>query len=308
MRFPFTGVIPVDKPRGVSSRRVVDVVARALSMKAVGHSGTLDPLATGVVVVCVGHATKLVDYLHGLTKHYSAVFQLGRGSPSDDLETPVEPEENPVRPSPDEVEAAAAGFRGDILQRPCDYSAVHVDGRRAYRLARAGRPAGAALEPKPVRIERLAITAYCWPRLEMEINCSSGTFIRAIGRDLAESLGTRAVMESLVRTAVGPFALERALPLDRIAAAAVGGAAAAGGAAEGIAGAIGLLPAVAAVGHLPRIVLDEGMLELAARGGLLAVDSGEESLAAVDRNGMLVGILRRHASGGHRLRPNFLGR
>ena len=92
MRFPFTGVIPVDKPAGVTSRPVVDAVARALGIKAVGHAGTLDPLAEGVVVVCVGHATKLVDYLHQQPKRYETVFLLGRSSPSDDLETPVEEE------------------------------------------------------------------------------------------------------------------------------------------------------------------------------------------------------------------------
>jgi tRNA pseudouridine55 synthase len=113
-------VIPVDKPGGVSSRGVVDAVARSLGMKAVGHAGTLDPLARGVVIVCVGHATKLVDYLHALPKQYRATFLLGRSSPSDDLETEVQEEADPVRPTAAELEAAAAGFRGDILQRPCD--------------------------------------------------------------------------------------------------------------------------------------------------------------------------------------------
>ena len=140
MRFPFTGVIPVDKPAGVTSRRVVDAVARALGMAAVGHAGTLDPLATGVVVVCVGHATKLVDAVHGLSKHYRATFLLGRSSPSDDLETEIVEEPEPLRPSVAELEAALPSFRGAILQRPCDYSAVHVGGKRAYRLARQGTP------------------------------------------------------------------------------------------------------------------------------------------------------------------------
>ena len=298
MRFPFTGVIPVDKPRGVTSRRVVDVVARGLGMRAVGHAGTLDPLATGVLVVCVGHATRLVDHLHDLPKHYTAVFQLGRSSPSDDCETPIEMEENPSRPSHEAIEGAAAAFRGDILQRPCDYSAVHVDGRRAYRLARAGRPAGTALEARPVRIDRLEIRAYRWPQLEVEIICSSGTFVRAIGRDLAAAAGTRAVMESLVRTAVGPFTIDRSVPLDRF---------------EEVGGdqrvRESLLPAATAVGHLPLVALDAAALEQAVRGGLLPLnEAAAESLAAVDRDGALVGILKRHPSGGHRLRPNFLGR
>jgi len=291
MHFPFTGVIPVDKPPGVTSRRVVDAVARAARMAAVGHAGTLDPLASGVVVVCAGHATKLVDHLHALPKHYAATFLLGRSSPSDDFETPIEEEPVAVRPTRAEVEAVLPAFRGDILQRPCDYSAVHVDGKRAYRLARKGRPV--ELAAKPVRIEHLEITAYDWPRLGLDVVCSSGTFIRAIGRDLAERLGTRAVMESLVRTAVGPFARETALPLAAVDPDSIRAA---------------LLPAAAAVPGMPRLTLAGGVLDRAVRGGLVALPpDAAGTLAALDEAGDLVGILKRHDSGAHRLRPNFRG-
>ncbi len=290
MRFPFTGVIPVDKPVGVSSRHVVDVVARALGMKSVGHAGTLDPLASGVVIVCVGHATKLVDYLHELPKHYSATFLLGRSSPSDDFETPIEEETDPVRPSAEEIEAAAVAFRGDILQRPCDYSAVHVDGKRAYRLARKGRPV--VLDSKPVRIERLEITSYDWPRMAIEIECSSGTFVRALGRDLAESLGTRAVMESLVRTAVGPFACAASIALDAITPDTARAS---------------LMPAATAVAHLPSMVLDGDVLASAVRGGLVQIPENLPAVAALDATGQLIGMLKRLESGSYRLRPNFLG-
>jgi tRNA pseudouridine55 synthase len=291
MRFPFTGVIPVDKPPGCSSRQVVDAVARALAMKTVGHAGTLDPLARGVVVVCVGHATKLVDFLHELPKQYSARFLLGRSSPSDDLETPVVEEVDPVRPDAATLEAAAAGLRGEILQRPCDYSAVHVDGKRAYRLARKGREM--SLPEKRVRIDRLEITAYDWPRLAVDVVCSSGTFIRAIGRDLAATVGTTAVMESLVRTAVGGFAIAEAVPLAAIDR---------GTAADE------LLPAGHAVTHLERLTLDGDLLACAGRGGLLPLPlDAPPTVAAFDVDGQLVGILRRHESGGYRLRPNFLG-
>lgn len=286
-----TGVIAIDKPAGVSSRRVVDAVAAALGTKAVGHAGTLDPLAEGVVVACVGRATKLVDFLHALPKRYRATFLLGRSSPSDDLETPVAEESAAVRPARAAVEAALPAFRGAILQRPCDYSAVHVAGQRAYRLARQGRPID--LAAKPVRIDRLEVTAYEWPRLGLDIECSSGTFVRAIGRDLAEALGTRAVMEWLVREAVGPFTREAALPLAAVRPESVRGA---------------LLPAVAAVPHLPRLTLDAAAVDLAVRGGLVDLGApAAEAVAACDEAGDLVGILRRHASGRHRLRPNFRG-
>ena len=301
MRFPFTGVIPVDKPVGVSSRGVVDAVVRGLRMKAVGHAGTLDPLASGVVVVCVGHATKLVEHVHELVKRYRATFLLGRSSPSDDLETPVDMEADPVRPTADGVEAAARAFRGDILQRPCDYSAVHVGGQRAYRLARKGR--ALVLEPKPVRIDRFEITAYQWPRLDVEIECSSGTFVRALGRDLAAAVGTKAVMAALERTAVGPFTIESAIALASIDPDTL---------------AARLLPAVVAVGHLPRHVFDDASLADAVRGGLVSLEppgAAAAAVAALDAAGELVGILRRLdgpgdervRAGTHRLRPNFRG-
>jgi tRNA pseudouridine55 synthase len=248
-------------------------------------------LAAGVVLVCVGHATKLVDWLHDLPKCYSATFLLGRSSPSDDLETEVTEETDPVRPDRAALEAALPAFRGPILQRPCDYSAVHVGGQRAYRLARKGR--AVELEAKPVQIDRLEVTGYEWPRLGLDIVCSSGTFVRAIGRDLAAALGTAAVMESLVRTTVGPFRREAALPLAAADPDAVKAA---------------LLPAAAAVAHLPRTMLDGDVLERAIRGGIISVpEAVVGDMAAVDVAGELVGILRPHGSGGHRLRPNFRG-
>lgn len=291
MRFRFTGVIPVDKPPGATSRAVVDAVARGLGMKAVGHAGTLDPLAAGVVVVCVGHATKLVDFIHQLPKRYEAVFLLGRSSPSDDLETTVEEEPCPRRPTRDEIEAALPAFRGEILQRPCTYSAVHVDGKRAYRLARKGLELD--LPEKAVRIDLLEITGYDWPRLELDVKCSTGTFIRALGRDLAAALGTRGVMESLVRTAVGPFSRAASIPLAGVTPATA---------------AASLLPAAAAVPHLPRVILAGEVLERAERGGLVELPASAppaEVVAACDDAGELVGILRAHSAGGWRLKPNF---
>jgi len=292
MRFPFTGVIPVDKPPGVTSRKVVDSIARAAGMKTVGHAGTLDPLASGVVVVCLGHATKLVDHLHAQSKHYTASFLLGRSSPSDDLETPVEVEETPLVPSRAEVEAASDRFRGDILQRPCDYSAVHVDGKRAYRLARKGL--APEIDSRPVHVARLEITSYDWPRLGLEIECSAGTFIRAIGRDLAMALGTRGVMESLRRTRVGPFAICQALALEGVTPEALARA---------------LRPPLAALPHLGLVTLPPDALDRAVRGGLLpdSTATGTGPVACVDEGGDLVGILGRLPTGAWRLRPNFRG-
>ena len=315
MRFPFTGVVSVDKPEGVSSRRVVDGVARAVAMRAVGHAGTLDPIASGVVVVCVGHATKLIDFLHTLPKRYVGRFLLGRSSPSDDTELPVELEACPVQPSREAIEQALQAFRGPIMQRPCDYSAVHVDGKRAYALARKGR--AVEIADKPVTIHRLELLEYDWPRLVLDVECSTGTYIRAIGRDLAAALGTKAVIDGLIRTAVGPFHKQEAIPLDEILHTS--------SAAE-----VPLQPALAAVAHLPAVALNPEQIEHIARGGILdpavvpphhlrrdtASSTGtaaitdtasSDAVAATDDRGMLVGMLRPHRAG-WRMRPNFLGR
>jgi tRNA pseudouridine55 synthase len=219
-----------------------------------------------------------------------ATFLLGRSSPSDDLETEVTIETDPMRPTHEGIEDALAAFHGEILQRPCDYSAVHIGGKRAYRLARKGREV--VLTPKRVQIDRLSITGYDWPRLGLDVVCSSGTFIRAIGRDLAAALGTTAVMESLVRTAVGPFLKQSALPLDDITPETVAAA---------------LLPPAAAVRHLPSITLAGDVIERVIRGGLIDIGMTDRCTAAFDQTGDLVGILTRHESGHHRLRPNFRG-
>lgn len=309
MDFPFTGVIPVDKPVGVTSRRVVDAVARAAAMRTVGHAGTLDPLAAGVVVVCLGHATRLVDFLHAQSKSYAATFLLGRSSPSDDLETPVEEEPAPRVPTSAEIETAAATLRGDILQRPCDYSAVHVDGKRAYRLARKGR--APVIAARPVHVARLEVTAWEWPRLALDIECSSGTFVRALGRDLAIAVGTRAVMASLARTRVGPFGLADAVSLESLTPDAV---------------ARFVRPPLDALPHLPRVVLAGPLLDRAVRGGLLAdadlpaiasapggaviapvPGDPQRTIVALDDDGVLIGILGRLDQGAWRLRPNFRG-
>ena len=290
------GVIVVDKPPGVTSRRVVDAVSRTLSTKTVGHAGTLDPLAAGVVVVCVGHATKLVDFIHQQEKAYTVSFLFGRSSPSDDLETELTIESDPKRPSLDQVVASVSNQCGVIQQVPCVYSAKKIGGKRAYKLARLGQTV--TLKPKEVCISDLEITSYAWPKLELTVVCSSGTFVRAVGRDIANDLGTTAVMETLLRTAVGPYKRTNSLPLaaitpDERGQKSLGGA---------------FLPLVSAVPHLSKRVLTPFETDHASRGGHLenTPDSVGECVAALDEEGNLVGVLKKLASGGWRLRPNFI--
>jgi len=290
------GILAIDKPPGVTSRRVVDAVSHTLKTKAVGHAGTLDPLASGVVVVCVGNARKLVDFIHQQEKAYTVSFLLGRSSPSDDFETDVTWERKPYRPSLEEIERSLGNQRGTILQIPCSYSAKRVAGKRAYKLARLGKEV--ILQPKEIHVSHLEITAYEWPRLELSLVCSSGTFVRALGRDIAKSAGTCAVMETLIRTAVGPYLLDAAIPFSGITMDDTG---------QRFIEAALHQPA-SALPHLQKRTLSAIEIEHAARGGHLPGQEGTtcDTMAALDENGELLGILRVLAQGGWRLRPNFI--
>jgi tRNA pseudouridine55 synthase len=213
------GLLNIYKPRGLTSRQAVDRVERFVRPFKAGHAGTLDPLATGVLVICVGRATRLIEYVQRLPKRYRATFLLGQSSPTDDIEREATPLSDAPVPTADQVRAAAATFIGAILQRPPDFSAVHVAGQRAYRLARRGKPV--ELAPRPVEIHAIELLRYDYPELELDISCGSGTYIRALGRDLAAALSTVAVMSALERTAIGPLTIDTACALDRLHAESI---------------------------------------------------------------------------------------
>ena len=203
------GILNLNKPSGMTSRRVVDLVGGFAAKTKIGHAGTLDPLARGVLVLCLGSATRLIEYVQEMPKHYTGTFLLGRSSDTEDTDGAVVELINPPIPALDEIAVAAARLTGLIEQRPPVFSAIKVKGRRAYDLARAGKPP--ELKPRPVHVYRIAVVAYDYPVLKLEVHCGSGTYIRSIGRDLAESLGTGAVMSALTRTAIGRFTLEEAI-------------------------------------------------------------------------------------------------
>jgi tRNA pseudouridine55 synthase len=190
----------------------VNRVQRLVRPAKAGHAGTLDPIASGVLLVCVGQATRLIEYAQQLPKSYRGLFLLGRRSASDDIESEVEIVEGARQPTAGEIESALGSFRGEILQRPPLHSAVKIGGRRAYQLARQGVDFETAA--KTVAIHRLRVVRYEYPELVLEIDCGSGTYIRSLGRDLAVELGTCAVMAELERTAIGEFTLERAVRPD----------------------------------------------------------------------------------------------
>jgi tRNA pseudouridine55 synthase len=277
-----SGLLNLNKPAGLTSRQVVDRIQRLARPLKVGHAGTLDPLATGVLVVCVGAATRLIEYVQRMPKTYMGVFLLGRQSPTEDIEGEVTELADAPVPALEQIAAAAARFLGQIEQRPPVYSALKVHGRRAYDLARKGQPV--ELAPRAVFIHRMEIKEYDYPRLTLDIQCGSGTYIRSLGRDLAASLGTAAVMAELQRTAIGRFEISQAIEPDAVTA-------------ENIS--IFLLPPRTAVECLPKVVLTA---EQAARvrGGLfidkmqLAADadgSDAGEIAALDEAGRLIAIL-----------------
>jgi tRNA pseudouridine55 synthase len=203
------GLLNLHKPPGMTSRDVVNVVQRLVRPLKAGHAGTLDPLATGVLVICVGAATRLIEYVQRMPKTYLGAFLLGRESDTEDIEGKVAELADPPRPTFAQLESAAAKLTGDILQRPPAYSALKVAGRRAYELARKGKAVD--LQPRPITVHRLEIKSYQYPEVVLEVQCGSGTYIRSLGRDLAASLGTAAVMSALVRTAIGNFRVEEAV-------------------------------------------------------------------------------------------------
>jgi tRNA pseudouridine55 synthase len=288
------GLLNINKPAGQTSRWVVDRVQRLVRPAKAGHAGTLDPLATGVLIVCVGQATRLIDYVQQMPKRYRAEFLLGRSSSTEDIEGLVSELINPPIPSRLEVETAAAKFIGEIQQRPPAFSALKVAGHRAYKLARQGQHV--LLQPRPISMHRLEIIDYQYPRLVIDLKCGSGTYVRSLGRDLAESLGTAAVMSKLERSAIGHFCVDDAVNVEILRR-------------ENLAD--HLISPLKAVQHLPAVQLGEVELQNISRGLFIDWPIGpaeppNAEFAALAECGNLAAILRRRSDG--RLGPlrNFL--
>jgi tRNA pseudouridine55 synthase len=207
------GWLVIDKPLGMTSRAVVDRAARWFPRGiSIGHTGTLDPLATGVLVIAVGKATRLAEYVQDMVKTYSATFTLGATSATDDAEGPITSTPNAGDPGRATVEATLTSFIGTTQQRPPVFSAVRVAGKRAYKAARAG----IAVTPnaKSVRIDRIDILEYQFPTLRVEVRCGKGTYIRSLARDLGTKLGCGGYASALRREAVGGFTTLEATSFD----------------------------------------------------------------------------------------------
>jgi tRNA pseudouridine55 synthase len=202
-------VLLVAKPAGPTSHDVVDIVRRALGTDRVGHLGTLDPFAEGLLVMVVGRATRLTTFASGWRKEYEGVMRLGTVTATDDRTGAVVRQSEVWRTlSRDRIEAALQTFRGSITQRPPAHSAVHVDGERAYRRARRGE--AVTLPARPVEIDQLDLEAFTPPDLRFRATVGGGTYLRSLARDVGEALECGAHLAELKRTAVGPFRLEEA--------------------------------------------------------------------------------------------------
>ena len=257
------GILNADKPRGLTSHDVVDRVRSVAGTRRVGHAGTLDPMATGVLLVCVGRATRVAEYLMASPKTYRARVRLGVTTDTCDAEGEIV-EERPVAVDRGAVERALDRFRGPILQVPPMYSALKRGGRRLYELAREG--VTVEREPRPVEIYRLELVEWESPELVLETTCSPGTYVRSLAHDLGRELGCGAHLIGLVRLASGDFRLEDAVGMDVLTPERLPSL---------------LLPLDAALGRYPALHLDEQAAQAVRSGRAVEGPSlgGETDLA-----------------------------
>ena len=272
----------VDKPVGITSHDVVAVARRALGTRRIGHAGTLDPFATGLLVLLVGRATRLLPYVDGEPKVYEATIALGAATSTDDCTGTVLRE----APLPDAatIDRAIAKLTGDILQRPPDFSAKQVRGVRAHAAARSGRPL--TLESVPVHVYGWTVRTHRPPLLDVTITCGGGTYIRSLARDLGELAQSAAHLSALRRTRSGPFDVANAISLEMLRE-------------EGAS----LAPMRAAIPQLAAQRLDEGDLRRVRHGNDVAAAVMGESVALVDSSDELVAIAVRQ---GDALRPRVV--
>ncbi len=270
------GLLVIDKPGGMTSRDVVNRVQRWFPKGTkVGHTGTLDPLATGVLVVCIGAATRLADFVQAMGKTYRSRFRLGARSDTDDADGTITPLPGAVPPTEEELRAALGQFVGLIKQVPPAYSAVKLGGRRAHDMARRGEDVSPAA--RTVRVDGIRLLGYEWPFADVEIDCGKGTYIRSIARDLGERLRCGGLVETLRRTRVGPFMAEQGIGLD----------------VSSEKGRARLLPMAAATVGMSRCPLDAEEVIRFRRGQVIRTagcESSSEPVAALGPGGELIGV------------------
>jgi tRNA pseudouridine55 synthase len=252
----------------MTSHDVVDAVRRALGTRKVGHAGTLDPMATGLLLVGVGRATRLLRFLGDLAKTYEGTGVLGVRTDTLDAEGAVVGTA-PVEATPAELDRAVAALLGESLQRPPAYSAVKVGGRKLYEAARKGEALEA--EPRPIRVDAFEVLAFEPPTFDFRVTCSGGTYVRVLVADVGDALGCGAHLNRLRRTAIGPFDVRHAVPPDAVREPH---------------------PLERAVAHLPRVELEAEEARVASHGSILGPAGIEGPYAVFAPDGRFIGVYR----------------
>ena len=260
----------MDKPAGVTSHDVVARLRRVLDTRAVGHTGTLDPFATGLLVALVGRATRLARFVEGQAKTYRATLRLGVQTDTDDLTgAPIGGTAPAEWPGEAEIRAVLDGMTGPQWQRPSTFSAKHVDGERSHRLARRG--VEVTLEPVEVTVYAIELLAWHAPDAEFRVTVSAGTYVRALARDVGQKLGLGAHLVALRRETIGTLSVGDALPLDAIDASA-------------------LKPPLSVLGHMPRVELDDAARAHVAHGRAIPRPDGVEGTVALVQGSELLAV------------------
>lgn len=260
------GLLLIDKPSGITSHDAVAAVRRALGTKKVGHAGTLDPMATGLLVIGVGRATRLLRFLGELSKTYEGSFRLGERTTTLDADGEVI-QRAPVAVTPAEIAEAMAALVGESLQTPPAYSAVKVGGTKLYEAARRGETLAAA--PRPVHVASFELVDLAAPEVSFRVVCGGGTYVRVLAADVGDALGCGAHLTRLRRTSIGAFSVADATPPEDPGPP---------------------LPIARAVAHLPRIVLEPEEAVAASHGRVLGPTGLEGPYAVVGPDGDLVGV------------------
>jgi len=275
---PLNGWLIVDKPKGFTSTDVVRLLKRALHPRKIGHAGTLDPLATGILPVAFGEATKTIPGLMESTKDYVFTVRFGEARDTDDVEGKVTATSE-VRPTREAIVRGLPAFTGSIRQVPPRFSAVKVEGRRAYELARAGEVVELKERPAEVKTFELLELARGGDWARFRVTCASGTYIRSLARDLGRALGTFGCIESIRRTRVGPFSEAHAISLDK--QGALGHSAPASEA---------LLPVLTALDDIPALAVTEGEAARIRCGEAVKLPTTRSGTVRITSQGVLVAL------------------
>jgi tRNA pseudouridine55 synthase len=279
MQDKISGVLVVDKPLGLTSHQVVQVIRRGTNIRRAGHTGTLDPRASGVLVVLLGPAVRLSEYISAEDKRYQATIKLGQKTDTYDADGKFT-EETEAIVTMEQFEEALKDFVGEIQQVPPPFSAVKVNGRRAYEMARKGEEV--ELEPRTINVYSLEVSEWNFPEVVIDVHCSSGTYVRSLAHDLGEKLGCGGYLTGLRRSKSGRFSLKEAVPLRKLNESF-----------EANAWYQYLIPAAEALAEWPSITLSSDEVELVKHGHRISREEGSDAMVrAITDQGELVALMQ----------------